>query len=90
MDIIEKIEAVSKYSMLKLSRTEADGLIKDMQVILSGMEKIKDMPAEDKTAQNITGMLREDIEEKSLSRAELLKNTPETDGEYVIVGYGII
>lgn len=82
----ETLEKVAHLARLSIKPEEKDQLLKDMGEILNWVEKLGEVDTEG--VEPLTHMtqevnvLRDDKAEKSIERAEALKNAPDQDGKF--------
>ena len=82
----ETLEKVAHLARLSIKPEEKDQLLKDMGEILNWVEKLGEVDTEG--VEPLTHMtqevnvLRADKAEKSIERAEALKNAPDQDGNF--------
>lgn len=82
----ETLEKVAHLARLSIKPEEKDQLLKDMGEILNWVEKLSEVDTEG--VEPLTHMtqevnvLRADKAEKSIERAEALKNAPDQDGNF--------
>jgi aspartyl-tRNA(Asn)/glutamyl-tRNA(Gln) amidotransferase subunit C len=85
----EKALAIATLSRLEISPEQAAGLSVQMDDILGYMDKLNELDTSSVepmyTPVEQPGFLREDEVRKDFDRTEILRNAPETDGEYFIV-----
>lgn len=87
MKITQKlVERIADLSRLGLSEEEKERMTVQLEEILSGMAALERLTLdEEDDAAGQENVLRPDVETQSMEREKLLENTPETDGEYIIV-----
>ena len=82
----ETLEKVAHLARLSIKPEEKDQLLKDMGEILNWVEKLGEVDTEG--VEPLTHMtqevnvLRADKAEKTIDRADALKNVPEQDGKF--------
>jgi aspartyl-tRNA(Asn)/glutamyl-tRNA(Gln) amidotransferase subunit C len=85
----ETAQAVAALAKLDISPEKAAALTESMNDILNYMDTLNELGTSDVapmyTPLDQPGPLREDAVRKGVSRAQVLENAPETDGEYFIV-----
>lgn len=85
----KEVEHVAHLARLSPSEKEIEALEKDMNSILSYIEKLNELDTSgvEPTAQvaPMKTAFRQDKVGESLKREEALKNAPKTDGEFYIV-----
>jgi len=85
----EKALAIATLARLEISPEQAASLSAQMDDILGYMDKLNELDTADVepmyTPVDQPGFLRLDEVTKDLSRADILRNAPESDGEYFIV-----
>jgi aspartyl-tRNA(Asn)/glutamyl-tRNA(Gln) amidotransferase subunit C len=85
----EKALAIATLARLEISPEQAAGLSVQMDDILGYMDKLNELDTSSVepmyTPVEQPGFLREDEVRKDFERTEILRNAPETDGEYFIV-----
>ncbi|MGE4443121.1 MAG: Asp-tRNA(Asn)/Glu-tRNA(Gln) amidotransferase subunit GatC [Desulfomicrobium sp.] len=85
----EKALAIATLARLEISPEQAVSLSAQMDDILGYMDKLNEldtgMVEPMYTPVDQPGFLRPDEVKKELSRADILRNAPESDGEYFIV-----
>ena len=81
-----KIASLAKLSM---SKGEIEMYTNQMNDILAYMDQLNELDTDDieplSHVLDLTNVTRADEEKLSLDREDVLKNAPETDGEYFIV-----
>lgn len=85
----DKALAIARLSRLEITPEQAAVLAGQMDDILGYMDKLNELDttsvAPMYTPVDHPGVLRADEVGKEFSRADILRNAPETDGEYFIV-----
>lgn len=85
----EKAQAIAALSRLEISPEQAVTLGAQMDDILGYMDKLNELDTADVepmyTPVDQPGALRTDEVAREFSRAQILQNAPETDGQYFIV-----
>jgi len=85
----EKAMAIATLARLEISPEQAATLGAQMDDILGYMDKLNELDTASVepmyTPVDQPGVLRVDEVRKEFPRAEILRNAPETDGEYFIV-----
>lgn len=82
----ELVERIARLSRLSLSEEEKARMTGQLEEILGSMTALDRLTLEEEDElQERENVLRPDVEMQSVEREELLKNAPETDGEYIIV-----
>ena len=85
----EKAMAIATLARLEISPEQAVTLGAQMDDILGYMDKLNELDTADVepmyTPVDQPGTLRADEVSKEFSRAQILRNAPETDGQYFIV-----
>ncbi|GAB6111073.1 Asp-tRNA(Asn)/Glu-tRNA(Gln) amidotransferase subunit GatC [Desulfomicrobium salsuginis] len=85
----EKALAIATLARLEISPEQAATLGSQMDDILGYMDKLNELDTADVepmyTPVDQPGALRVDEVSKEFSRVQILKNAPETDGQYFIV-----
>ncbi|MBE6972439.1 MAG: Asp-tRNA(Asn)/Glu-tRNA(Gln) amidotransferase subunit GatC [Ruminococcaceae bacterium] len=82
----ELVERIAGLSRLSLSEEEKKQMTVQLEEILGSMAALDRLTLDGEHAlQERENVLRPDEETQSMERTELLKNAPETDGEYIIV-----
>jgi aspartyl-tRNA(Asn)/glutamyl-tRNA(Gln) amidotransferase subunit C len=85
----EKALAIATLARLEISPEQAATLGSQMDDILGYMDKLNELDTADVepmyTPVDQPGALRVDEVSREFSRAQILKNAPETDGQYFIV-----
>jgi len=85
----EKALAIATLARLEISPDQAASLSVQMDDILGYMDKLNELDTTNVepmyTPVDEPGFLRTDEVVKELSRADILRNAPESDGEYFIV-----
>lgn len=82
----ELVERIAHLARLSLSEEERDRMSVQLEEILGSMTALDRLTLdEEETSRERENVLRPDVEMQSVEREELLKNAPETDGEYIIV-----
>lgn len=85
----EKALAIATLARLEISPEQAVTLGSQMDDILGYMDKLNELDTADVepmyTPVDQPGALRVDEVSREFSRAQILKNAPETDGQYFIV-----
>jgi len=87
MDIDNKLlDYLAKLSRLKLSDEEKKFLAPQLQEILGYVEKLSDVNVENISPMahtlNFNNVYREDNAKKVFEKNDILKNAPQTDGDY--------
>lgn len=82
----EEVLHIAKLARLNLSETEINTYCGQLSEILNYVQKLRELNVENvepmKHVLNMVNVMRDDKELPSLSREEVLSNTPEHDGEY--------
>ena len=85
----EKTLAIATLARLEISSGQAVQLAAQMDDILGYMDKLNEIDTADVepmyTPVDTPGVLRADEVAKDFERSDILKNAPETDGQYFIV-----
>ena len=85
----EKALAIATLARLEISPEQAATLGSQMDDILGYMDKLNELDTADVEPMyspvDQAGALRVDEVSREFSRAQILKNAPETDGQYFIV-----
>lgn len=85
----EKALAIATLARLEISPEQAASLSAQMDDILDYMDKLNELDTGSVepmyTPVDQPGFLRPDEVKKELDRADILRNAPESDGEYFIV-----
>ncbi len=85
----EKTLAIATLARLEISSGQAAQLAAQMDDILGYMDKLNEIDTADVepmyTPVDKPGALRADEVAKEFERSDILKNAPETDGQYFIV-----
>ena len=82
----ELVERIARLSRLRLSEQEREQMTAQLEKILGSMTVLDRLTLDgEESVQERENVLRPDEESCSIERAELLKNAPETDGEYIMV-----
>lgn len=82
----ELVERIARLSRLSLSEREKGQMTVQLEEILGSMTALDRLVLDkEDTLQERDNVLRPDVEMQSMEREKLMKNVPETDGEYIIV-----
>lgn len=82
----ELVERIAHLSRLRLSEEEKKCMRAQLEEILGSMAALERLTLDEgDELQEGGNVLRPDVAMQSMERMELLKNAPETDGEYIIV-----
>jgi aspartyl-tRNA(Asn)/glutamyl-tRNA(Gln) amidotransferase subunit C len=85
----EKTLAIATLARLEISSDQAVTLAAQMDDILGYMDKLNELDTSEiepmYTPVDQPGVLRADEVAKEFDRSDILKNAPETDGQYFIV-----
>ena len=82
----ELVERIARLSRLSLSEREKEQMTAQLEEILGSMTALDRLTLdEEENMPERENVLRADEEARSMDRAQLLKNAPETDGGYITV-----
>lgn len=85
----EEVAKVARLARLDLSQDKIDQYAAQLGGILGYMDKLGELDTANVqpmyTPVDQVSVMREDVVRKDYSRAEILKNAPETDGAFFIV-----
>ena len=82
----ELVERIAQLARLALSEDEKERMGGQLEEILGRMAVLDKLTLEDDgEGQEQTNVFRQDEVAPAMERAALLKNAPQTDGEYIIV-----
>ena len=85
----EEVAKVAKLARLDLSPEKIEQYAGQLDDILAYMDKLSELDTASVdpmyTPVDHTTVLREDVVRKDFTRAEILRNAPETDGSFFIV-----
>lgn len=85
----KEVLKIASLAKLSLSEGEIEMYTNQMNDILAYMDQLNELDTDDieplSHVLDLTNVTRADEEKPSLDRADVLKNAPETDGEYFIV-----
>ena len=82
----ELVERIARLSRLSLSEREKEQMAIQLEEILGSMTALDRLTLdEEENAPEGENVLRTDEELPGMDRARLLENTPETDGQYIMV-----
>lgn len=80
------LDKLAHLARLYIEPSEREGLKQDLQRMISFVEKLQELDTSGTEPllhmSDTMNVLREDVQEGSVSRAEALKNAPDTDGIY--------
>lgn len=83
---LEMIDKVAHLARLELKEGEKQGLIEDMNKILTFMDKLNELDTESVDPliymSEEVNVLREDLVKFEITREEALKNAPKQDGKF--------
>ncbi|MCH8070097.1 MAG: Asp-tRNA(Asn)/Glu-tRNA(Gln) amidotransferase subunit GatC [Candidatus Marinimicrobia bacterium] len=85
----KEVLKIASLAKLSLSEGEIEMYTNQMNDILAYMDQLNELDTDDieplSHVLDLTNVTRADKEKPSLDREDVLKNAPETDGEYFIV-----
>ncbi|KGM95957.1 glutamyl-tRNA amidotransferase [Clostridium novyi A str. 4552] len=85
----EDVEYIARLSKLSFNEEEEEKIIKDLNRVLTAMEKLNELKTHDieitVNPYYIENEYREDEIEKSLPLDRVLKNAPEFNEDYIVV-----
>ncbi|KEH98487.1 Asp-tRNA(Asn)/Glu-tRNA(Gln) amidotransferase subunit GatC [Clostridium massiliodielmoense] len=85
----EDVEYIARLSKLSFNEEEEEKIIKDLNKVLTVMEKLNELKTDDieitVNPYYIENEYREDEIEKSLPLDKVLKNAPEFNKDYIVV-----
>ena len=85
----EEVLKIASLAKLSLTEEEVEKYTSQFNDILDYMHQLNELDTENveplSHVLELTNVTRKDVEESSLKRKEVLKNAPESDGDYFIV-----
>ena len=85
----EEVKKIASLARLELSDDEVELYTNQLNDILLYMEQLNELNTNNveplSHVLDLTNVTRKDVERPSMDREDVLKNAPETDGEYFIV-----
>ena len=82
----ELVERIAGLARLSLSELEKEQMTVQLEQILGSMTALDRLTlADEEGLPEPEHVLRPDEQAQSMERTDLLKNAPETDGEYIVV-----
>jgi len=85
----EEVLKIASLAKLSLTEEEVEKYTSQFNDILDYMQQLNELDIENveplSHVLELTNVTRKDVEESSLKRKEVLKNAPESDGDYFIV-----
>jgi aspartyl-tRNA(Asn)/glutamyl-tRNA(Gln) amidotransferase subunit C len=82
---IDLITHLSKLSCIELDNFEKEKLTKELNTIISAVEKVSELELNDVIVSNnpirLSNILRDDIPKKSISVEDALKNAPDSEND---------
>lgn len=86
---LEEVKRIAELARLAVDEKEIADYVHDMNRILDYMDKLNELDTTDiePLSHPLEGsnVFREDVEKPSLSKEEVMKNAPATDGEFFLV-----
>ncbi|MBA5850864.1 Asp-tRNA(Asn)/Glu-tRNA(Gln) amidotransferase subunit GatC [Clostridium sp. cel8] len=86
---LEDVKCTAKLARLKFSEIEQNRLVEDLSEIMDYVSKLDELDVEEEepvvNPYYIENKYREDIVEDSLDISEVMKNSPESINNYIIV-----